>query len=75
MIDCSVIAALAHGAESTLVSDIMRRIGLACGVNEVAVALSANALVVPEPQLHLQPLAKWRTQVDQYRLLGVTKAV
>ncbi|MEI8626832.1 threonine/serine exporter family protein [Vibrio sp. M60_M70] len=37
---------LAHGAESTLVSDIMRRIGLACGVNEVAVALSANALVV-----------------------------
>jgi uncharacterized membrane protein YjjP (DUF1212 family) len=37
---------LAHGAESTLVSDIMRRIGLACGVNEVEVALSANALVV-----------------------------
>lgn len=37
---------LAHGAESTLVSDIMRRIGLACGVSEVAVALSANALVV-----------------------------
>lgn len=37
---------LAHGAESTLVSDIMRRIGLACGVSEGAVALSANALVV-----------------------------
>ncbi|MDS1994959.1 threonine/serine exporter family protein, partial [Vibrio parahaemolyticus] len=37
---------LAHGAESTLVCDIMRRIGLACGVHEVAVALSANALVV-----------------------------
>ncbi len=31
---------LAHGAESTLVCDIMRRIGLACGVHEVAVALS-----------------------------------
>ena len=37
---------LAHGAESTLVSDIMQRIGIACGVSEVAVALSANALVV-----------------------------
>ncbi|CAK2429503.1 putative succinate exporter YjjP [Vibrio crassostreae] len=37
---------LAHGAESTLVGDIMRRIGIACGVNEVEVALSANALVV-----------------------------
>ncbi|MEF1308507.1 threonine/serine exporter family protein [Vibrio mytili] len=37
---------LAHGAESTLVSDIMRRIGHACGMSEVAVALSANALVV-----------------------------
>ncbi|EHA1125596.1 hypothetical protein BOO29_18180 [Vibrio navarrensis] len=37
---------LAHGAESTLVGDIMRRIGIASGVNEVEVALSANALVV-----------------------------
>ncbi|WP_186731655.1 threonine/serine exporter family protein, partial [Vibrio cyclitrophicus] len=37
---------LAHGAESTLVGDIMRRIGIACGVDEVEVALSANALVV-----------------------------
>lgn len=37
---------LAHGAESTLVSDIMQRIGIACGVSDVAVALSANALVV-----------------------------
>lgn len=37
---------LAHGAESTLVGDIMRRIGLASGVKEVEVALSANALVV-----------------------------
>ncbi|HAS6349248.1 TPA: threonine/serine exporter [Vibrio vulnificus] len=37
---------LAHGAESTLVGDIMRRIGVACGVSEVEVALSANALVV-----------------------------
>ncbi|EPS0982895.1 threonine/serine exporter family protein [Vibrio vulnificus] len=37
---------LAHGAESTLVGDIMRRIGIAAGVSEVEVALSANALVV-----------------------------
>ncbi|MDR9828297.1 threonine/serine exporter ThrE family protein [Vibrio sp. FNV 38] len=37
---------LAHGAESTLVSTVMRRIGLAAGVEEVEVALSANALVV-----------------------------
>ncbi|ELP6988496.1 threonine/serine exporter family protein [Vibrio vulnificus] len=37
---------LAHGAESTLVGDIMRRIGNASGVSEVEVALSANALVV-----------------------------
>ncbi len=37
---------LAHGAESTLVGDIMRRIGLASGMSEVEVALSANALVV-----------------------------
>ncbi|MDF2153227.1 threonine/serine exporter ThrE family protein [Vibrio sp. CAU 1672] len=37
---------LAHGAESALVSNIMRRIGLACGVSDVEVALSANALVV-----------------------------
>ncbi|EGQ7929174.1 threonine/serine exporter ThrE family protein [Vibrio vulnificus] len=37
---------LAHGAESTLVGDIMRRIGIASGVSEVEVALSANALVV-----------------------------
>ncbi|RJX70710.1 threonine/serine exporter [Vibrio sinensis] len=37
---------LAHGAESTLVCDIMRRIGIACGVSEVEVALSANALVI-----------------------------
>ncbi|BAC93237.1 conserved hypothetical protein [Vibrio vulnificus YJ016] len=37
---------LAHGAESTLVGDIMHRIGIASGVSEVEVALSANALVV-----------------------------
>ncbi len=37
---------LAHGAESALVSGIMRRIGLAGGVDEVEVALSANAVVV-----------------------------
>jgi uncharacterized membrane protein YjjP (DUF1212 family) len=37
---------LAHGAESTLVSDVIRRMGLACGVQEVEIALSANALVV-----------------------------
>jgi uncharacterized membrane protein YjjP (DUF1212 family) len=37
---------LAHGAESTLVSDVMRRMGIACGVQEVEIALSANALVV-----------------------------
>ncbi|MGF1753679.1 threonine/serine exporter family protein [Vibrio makurazakiensis] len=37
---------LAHGAESTLVGDIMRRIGIASGVDEVEVALSANSLVV-----------------------------
>ncbi len=37
---------LAHGAESTLVGDIMRRIGLAAGMNEVEVSLSASSLVV-----------------------------
>ncbi|OZT82310.1 hypothetical protein CIK04_25845, partial [Vibrio sp. 03_296] len=36
---------LAHGAESTLVGDIMRRIGIASGVSEVEVALSANVCV------------------------------
>lgn len=37
---------LAHGSESTLVSDVMGRMGRACGVDEVEIALSANALVV-----------------------------
>lgn len=37
---------MAHGAESALVGDIMRRIGLASGMDEVEVALSANSLVV-----------------------------
>ncbi len=37
---------LAHGAESTLVGDITRRIGIAAGVDEVEVSLSASSLVV-----------------------------
>ncbi len=37
---------LAHGAESMLVGSIMRRIGLAAGMNEVEVSLSASSLVV-----------------------------
>jgi len=37
---------LAHGAESTLVADIMRRMGLACDMDEVEVALMANSIVV-----------------------------
>jgi uncharacterized membrane protein YjjP (DUF1212 family) len=37
---------LAHGAESTLVADIMRRMGIACRMDEVEVALTANSLVV-----------------------------
>ncbi|AQM20400.1 threonine/serine exporter family protein [Vibrio anguillarum] len=37
---------LAHGAESTLVGDIMRRIGAACGMSEVEVSLSASSLVL-----------------------------
>lgn len=37
---------LAHGAESTLVGDIMRRIGIAAGMDEVEVSLSASSLVV-----------------------------
>jgi uncharacterized membrane protein YjjP (DUF1212 family) len=37
---------LAHGAESTLVGSIMRRIGLAAGMDEVEVSLSASSLVV-----------------------------
>lgn len=41
---------LAHGAESTLVGDIMRRIGLACGMSEVEVSLSASSLVVTTVQ-------------------------
>ncbi|MDB1122269.1 threonine/serine exporter family protein [Vibrio algarum] len=37
---------LAHGAESTLVGDIMRRMGIASGADEVEVSLSANSIVV-----------------------------
>ncbi|KJY79983.1 threonine/serine ThrE exporter family protein [Vibrio nigripulchritudo] len=37
---------LAHGAESTLVSDIARRIGIASKMDEVEVSLSASSLVV-----------------------------
>lgn len=37
---------LAHGAESTLVNDIMCRLGLAGGADEVQVSLSASSLVV-----------------------------
>jgi uncharacterized membrane protein YjjP (DUF1212 family) len=37
---------LAHGAESALVGDIMRRFGKACGVESVEVSLSASSLVV-----------------------------
>ncbi|USD40822.1 threonine/serine exporter ThrE family protein [Vibrio sp. SCSIO 43135] len=37
---------LAHGAESTLVGDISRRIGLAAGMDEVELSLSASSLVV-----------------------------
>lgn len=37
---------LAHGAESTLVGDIMRRMGSACGMSEVEVSLSASSLVL-----------------------------
>ncbi len=37
---------LAHGAESTLVNDIMCRMGLASGAEEVEVSLSASSLVV-----------------------------
>jgi uncharacterized membrane protein YjjP (DUF1212 family) len=37
---------LAHGAESTLVADIIYRMGVACGMDEVEVALNANSLVV-----------------------------
>ncbi|WP_394145740.1 threonine/serine exporter family protein [Vibrio atypicus] len=37
---------LAHGAESTLVGDLMRRIGMASGMDEVEVSLSASSLVV-----------------------------
>jgi uncharacterized membrane protein YjjP (DUF1212 family) len=37
---------LAHGAESTLVTGIMGRMGKACGMDEVEVALTANSLVI-----------------------------
>jgi len=37
---------LAHGAESTLVGDIMRRMGRASGADEVEVSLSASSIVV-----------------------------
>ncbi|WP_375752430.1 threonine/serine exporter family protein [Vibrio sp. HN007] len=37
---------LAHGAESTLVGDIMRRMGRASGADEVEVSLTANSIVV-----------------------------
>lgn len=37
---------LQHGAESTLVADISRRIGVACGADDVEVSLSASSLVI-----------------------------
>ncbi|MFV0574879.1 MAG: threonine/serine exporter ThrE family protein [Vibrio sp.] len=37
---------LAHGAESTLIGDLTRRMGLACGMEEVEVSLSASSIVV-----------------------------
>lgn len=37
---------LAHGAESALVNELMIRIGIVSGVDEVDVSLTANALVV-----------------------------
>ncbi len=37
---------LAHGAESTLVGDLMRRFGMAAGMDEVEVSLSASSIVV-----------------------------
>lgn len=37
---------LAHGAESTLIGDLTRRMGLACGVEDVEVSLSASSIVV-----------------------------
>lgn len=37
---------LAHGAESALVGGIMQRMGMACGLTEVEVSLSAGSLVV-----------------------------
>lgn len=37
---------LAHGAESTLVGDLMRRFGVAAGMDEVEVSLSASSIVV-----------------------------
>ncbi|SJN36618.1 putative membrane protein [Vibrio casei] len=37
---------LAHGAESTLVGDLTHRLGLACGMDEVEVSMSASSLVV-----------------------------
>ncbi len=37
---------LAHGAESTLVGDLMRRFGIAAGMDEVEVSLSASSIVV-----------------------------
>ncbi len=36
----------AHGAESALIGGIMQRIGLACGLDEVEVSLTSNALVI-----------------------------
>lgn len=37
---------LAHGAESTLVGDVSRRIGMAANMDEVEIALTANSIVV-----------------------------
>ena len=37
---------LAHGAESVLVGSVMKRIGLACKMDEVEVSLSASSLIV-----------------------------
>lgn len=37
---------LAHGAESTLIGDLTKRLGIACGMSEVEVSLSASSIIV-----------------------------
>ena len=44
--DIDMERVLQHGAESTVIMDVTRRLGLALGVEHVEVSLSASSMVI-----------------------------